>query len=368
MSTTPRLILVASVAAIMVTASAASGQSAAPTTGGPEYTLDRSRGLVGSFGGYGGQLNQHVYAKISGPPPGSRRRGQGVALEPQLVRIFFNTSAMGERGSHGFVRQNGRARAPREGGDQRHVAGQHVRFAMRNMDRFADLLEPRRRRARSSTSGSRCSTNRTQRRERCRSTSRSTDSSNGICGARGMRDRIRFMGGDLIRLDGRRVAGGVVPLHGGEHGRSPRRVVGARLLGLLGHRQDRRTAPARGANDLQCDPCPTEAPPVRHRVRRPGHGGFEGESSFEPGFWPDGTPMSATNAAAFQQAWFNLRSAQLGYSGTVKWDVYPAKYDAGTQDHASLGSAAQGWPVRPVYRVLQLTALTTGRGAGASSS
>jgi hypothetical protein len=69
--------------------------------------------------------------------------------------------------------------------------------------------------------------------------------------------------------------------------------------------------------------------------------------------------MSATNTAAFQQAWFNMRAAQLGYSGTVKWDVYPAKYDLGTQDHASLGPAAQGWPTRPVYRVLQLLTLTT---------
>jgi hypothetical protein len=87
--------------------------------------------------------------------------------------------------------------------------------------------------------------------------------------------------------------------------------------------------------------------------------GFEGERSFEPGYWPDGTPMSATNAAAFQQAWFNIRAAQLGFSGTVKWDVYPAKYDAGTQDHSALGSAADGWPRRPVYRVLQLLTLTT---------
>jgi hypothetical protein len=90
-----------------------------------------------------------------------------------------------------------------------------------------------------------------------------------------------------------------------------------------------------------------------------GLGTFEGEPSFEPGFWPDGTPMSATNTAGFQQAWFNIRSSQLGYAGTVKWDVYPAKYDAGTQDHSSLGPGADGWPTRPVYRVLQLMGLTT---------
>jgi hypothetical protein len=93
--------------------------------------------------------------------------------------------------------------------------------------------------------------------------------------------------------------------------------------------------------------------------------GFEGERSFEPGWWPDGSPMSETNTAAFQQAWFNIRSAQLGYSGTVKWDVYPAKYDLGTQDHSSLGPASLGWPERPVYRLLRLMSLTTKpRGGG----
>lgn len=87
--------------------------------------------------------------------------------------------------------------------------------------------------------------------------------------------------------------------------------------------------------------------------------GFEGETSFEPGYWPDGTGMSESNTAAFQQAWFMIRAAQLGYSGTVKWDVYPAKYDAGTQDHSALGPGASGWPERPVYRLLQLLTTAT---------
>lgn len=72
MNTTPRLGIVAIVATIMVTASAAAGQTAASATGGPEYALDRSRGLVGSFDGFGGQLNQHLYARISGLRRGSR--------------------------------------------------------------------------------------------------------------------------------------------------------------------------------------------------------------------------------------------------------------------------------------------------------
>ena len=66
--------------------------------------------------------------------------------------------------------------------------------------------------------------------------------------------------------------------------------------------------------------------------------GFEGEPSFEPGFWPDGTPMSATNTAAFQQAWFNIRSAQLGYCGHGEVGRLPR--EVRRRDAGSLGARA----------------------------
>ena len=48
---------------------------AAPAAGASSADLIvTDRVLVGDFGGYGGQLNQHVYAKVSGPPPGLPRR------------------------------------------------------------------------------------------------------------------------------------------------------------------------------------------------------------------------------------------------------------------------------------------------------
>ncbi|MCI0635232.1 MAG: hypothetical protein L0206_15175, partial [Actinobacteria bacterium] len=176
---------------------------------------------------------------------------------------------------------------------------------------------------------------------------------------RGIRDRVQFMGGDLIRS-----------------------TVGAAQADWLRYM-------ARNMGDLLdawsvhvywdfWDPDKIDERLLREvrtifstipaEQRRPlyvtefgvrGLEGFEGERSFEPGFWPDGRGMSETNAAAFQQAWFNIRAAQLGFAGTVKWDVYPAKYDAGTQDHSALGPASQHWPVRPVYRALQLLTLTT---------
>jgi hypothetical protein len=38
-------------------------------------------------------------------------------------------------------------------------------------------------------------------------------------------------------------------------------------------------------------------------------------------------PMETTNIAAFQQAWFIIKSMRWHYTATVKLDAYKAKYD-----------------------------------------
>ena len=57
-----------------------------------EHELVPSSVVVPSLGGYGVQFNQHVYAAITPAPPGSLPglEAKVKALEPQLVRIFFN--------------------------------------------------------------------------------------------------------------------------------------------------------------------------------------------------------------------------------------------------------------------------------------
>ena len=95
---------------------------------------------------------------------------------------------------------------------------------------------------------------------------------------------------------------------------------------------------------------------------------FEGELTFEPGYAPDGNPMAVTNAAAFQEAWFMLRSLQLGYVATAKWDIYDATYDIGTQDYSAIGPGTEGWPLRPAYQLLHLLTRRPGRSAAASST
>ena len=54
--------------------------------------LVSSRLLVPSLGGYGFQFNGHLYAPITNPPPATLPdlESKVKALEPQLVRIFYN--------------------------------------------------------------------------------------------------------------------------------------------------------------------------------------------------------------------------------------------------------------------------------------
>jgi hypothetical protein len=54
-----------------------------------------------------------------------------------------------------------------------------------------------------------------------------------------------------------------------------------------------------------------------------------------------------------------LRSLQLGYVATAKWDLYDATYDIGTQDYSAIGPGTEGWPLRPAYQLLHLLTLTT---------
>jgi hypothetical protein len=79
----------------------------------------------------------------------------------------------------------------------------------------------------------------------------------------------------------------------------------------------------------------------------------------KPGLFADGTPIGQTTIAAFQQAWFQIMAAQLGYAGTVKWDCYYGKYDRGTQAHYAIGPWQEGWPLYPTYFLLRLVTRTT---------
>jgi Glycosyl hydrolase catalytic core len=82
----------------------------------------------------------------------------------------------------------------------------------------------------------------------------------------------------------------------------------------------------------------------------------------DPGVWTDGVPIAQTSVAAFQQAWFDILSARLGYVGTSKWDAYFGRYDNGIQAYYMIGDPAQGWPLFPLYNFMHLMTTTVKRG------
>jgi hypothetical protein len=346
--------------AVVLALGAAPSAATADGASSPEFVLQRDRVVVGDFSGYGGQLNQHVYAKISGPPPGlSAMEAKVVALRPQFVRIFFNTSEWtNEDRMESFVRTV--ELAERAGADIDITwQGSTLEFAMRNLPRFADELtalvqqdgiarlwvtmfnEP-------NTTGRTLA----EYEQVYRSLHR-------LLVERGVRDRIRFMGGDLTRSEqgpSQTEWLQYMASHMGD-------LLDAWSVHVYWNFWDTGKIDQRLRAEVRS--IVSSIPPEQHRplyVTEFGVRGletFEGESTFDPGFWPDGTGMSATEMSAFQHAWFDLRAAQLGYSGTVKWDLYPAKYDAGTQDFSALGPGSEGWPARPVYNLLQLLTRTT---------
>jgi hypothetical protein len=349
--------LLALVLVLGVAPAAATPQQTAPAT---QFVVKRDRVLVGDFTGFGGQLNQHVYAKISGPPPRlAEMEAKVVALRPHFVRIFFNTSEWTNADRmESFVRT---VRLAERANAEINITwqGSTFEFAIRNMPRFADELtallvehgiehlwvtmfnEP------NTTARTLAEYEQVYR------------SLHRLLVERGVRDRVQFMGGDLTRSEQGSSQADWLKYMASRMGD----LLDAWSVHVYWDFWDTPKIDERLLREVRTTV--STIPAEQHRplyvtefgVR--GLGTFEGEGSFEPGFWPDGTGMSATTMSAFQHAWFNLRSAQLAYSGTIKWDIYPAKYDAGTQDFSSLGPAAEGWPTRPVYNLLQLLALAT---------
>jgi hypothetical protein len=88
---------------------------------------------------------------------------------------------------------------------------------------------------------------------------------------------------------------------------------------------------------------------------------FNDAPQVDPGVWQDGTPINQTNISAFQHAWFDILAADLGFIGTSKWDSYYGKYDNGTQAYYVIGAPQNGWPLYPMYNLLQLFTTTVKR-------
>jgi len=351
------VVAVALIAGVAASAAGGTAQAAA----GPEFTFAPTLG-VGSFDGFGVQFNQHVYADISGPPTGLPALEQEVmAFRAPLVRIFFNTTAWTFPDRMESFRRTVALAHRSDARVNVTWQGSGAPFAMANMSRFADVLAERITALQIGSLWVTLFNEPNSTRITLAQYERVYRLLDAELRARGVRDRVHFMGGDLL--------GTTSPL--GQSQVDWFRYLADHMGDLLDawsvHVYWDFWDAAKIDRRLRAE-VRTIFSVIPEQKRRPlfvtefgvrGVPTFEGESGFQPGSWPDGTGMSETTLSAFQHAWFMIRAAQLGFNGTVKWDLYPAKYDAGTQDYSALGPAAEGWPARPVYRLLQLVTTTT---------
>ena len=81
----------------------------------------------------------------------------------------------------------------------------------------------------------------------------------------------------------------------------------------------------------------------------------KGDPMKDPGYLT-GTkiPISITTTSAMQNALFQINGMNLGFAGFIRWDCYKAKFDRGVQYYSCIGSAKDGFPLYPMYYMTYL--------------
>jgi hypothetical protein len=346
-----------------------------------DFALQPAQVLVPSLAGYGAQFDQNVYAAISRQVGVTDQNlpdmeAKVVALQPQFVRIFFNRNAFSDPDlMQSFVRTVQLAQRAGAtinitwaGGGESDPTGSMAQFAgvlvglvakqgLTNV-RWATIEnEPNRTRITL---------------PQYEALYRALDSD---LAANGVRDHIRFMGGDLVEAKsplGQTQADWITYMatHMGD-------LLDAYSIHVFWDYWDsaklvRRLTQVRQIVDAL--PADERRPLYVTEFSARGLRTLNGTSYPEPGVYADGTPLPDTTINAFQHAWLDVLAARLGYAGVAKWDGYVAKYDKSTQDYSLIGPPTQGWPLRPVYNLTRLFTSTTKPGwkvvgvAGAAST
>jgi hypothetical protein len=335
-----------------------------------EHELARSRLLVDGLGGYGTQFNQHVFAPVTPAPPETLPdlEAKVKALEPHLVRIFYHVGQEADVANMASFIET--VQLAQDAGATINITYQTATNARLQpalfMGRFATILEDLVK-ARGLTNVRWVTL---QNEPNLIGNQITTDQYNALYRAlhaellaRGLRTQIGLMGGDLVESSGLRDQR--IWFQYMAHNMND--ILDAYSVHIYWSYWDipRMEFRLRDVHQIVSEELPADArKPVfvtEFGVR--GILNFPGKPAFQPGYWEDGTQMSRTNIEAFQMLWFNIVSAQLGFSGTVKWDAYWGKYAA--DYNASwwlIGPAEEGWPLMPAYHALRLLLQTTERG------
>jgi hypothetical protein len=325
-----------------------------------DFALVPSNVLTPSFAGFGGQMNQHVYAQISqaaGVPPNPVELEDAVVgLQPQLVRIFFNNSefTLPDR-MDSFVRT---AVLAQRAGATINVTWQGGSFpdatAQKFTDVIADLIRNR------GVDNLRWVTIQNE----PNSTSITPEQNEQMYRlldrdlvAAGLRDHIRFMGGDLVQ-NNQRTWFQYMADHMSD-------ILDAYSIHVFWDYWDtpklqQRLTEVRAIVDSL--PAAGRKPLYVTEYAVRGIRNYGGATLPEPGVFADGTPMRKATVNGFQHLWFDVLATKLAYRGTVKWDSYFAKYDNGTQAFYMINGPDEAWSRNPVYWATRLLTQTVRRG------
>jgi len=346
------------------------------------------RVLFPSLLGYGAQFGMHVYAPITPWPPGLTHDDADAkvkALEPQLVRIFYNdnwdANANGkfpdyQTNYNSFVQV---VQLAQDAGATIDITFQSLGNVLTGptgppMAKFADVIqdlvvnhgltnvrwadvgnEP--------NSGSVTW-------DRYQALYRSFDAE---LRARGLRDQIKLMGGGLVENGGNGA-----PRDHYQWMKLIAQNMGDIVDGYAEHVYWFYYDPGRLEYRLRDTWHLTNEvlPPEQRKPVYMMEFGIRGLTAC------DGKPTVATlpiyyavdptcpeiwrlNIAGFQQLWFNIDSAQLSVAGASKWDAYWSRYDnssAGNQLYWMIGPPTEGSPLTPTYNAMWLLFHTTAPG------
>lgn len=346
-----------------------------------ENELATARLVLPSFGGYGAQFNGHLYAPITPTPPNGYDDVEAKVkeLEPQLVRIFYNDNWEENRdGTHPEYQQNydsfvNVVQLAQEAGATILISYQNIGYARLHPDetmaKYADVLDDLVRNhgftnVRWVEVGNEPNDP---------SGAVTLDQYNALYRALnaqlvtlGLREQIHMMGGGLVESSGAKnhyiwlkwIADNMNDVLDAysEHiywwydkpGRLEFRLRDIRTLATEVLPESERKPMYLMEFGIRGYPTCGTKPTFPNRY-----------------YLPDCTEMWRTNIAAFQQLWFVIHTAQLGFTGASKWDAFQAVYDRNSvrqQIHWLIGPEQEGWPLMPSYYALSLVFHTMERG------
>jgi len=357
-------------------------QSRATTVEVTKSELVSSRLLVPSLGGYGYQLNGHLYAPITTPAPATLPdlESKVKALEPQLVRIFYNENwEANADGSHAADRAQNLESFQKvvtmanDSGATIVISYQSTTYAKTNatlwMGRFADILEDLVQ-TRGLTNVRWALIGNEPNSTALTLTQYHTlyDELRAQLDSRGLQ-QIRLIGGDLVQLTEGTASGhrawfdymvsnmnDVIDAWSEhiywnywDHFRMEERLKDVSYLVHTELPESARKPTflleygVRGMNA-----CGTEVTVTAAYYNDP----------------PACTELRRMSIAAFHKMWFTVVSAQLGFDGASNWDLYWAVYDRtkNSQSYWTIGPPEEGWELYPSYYASQLLLQTTERG------